>query len=138
MKGPLEGVLLPVIESKYHGWGCGLISHFILVSVQRSLMNSTFSEAACPEVFGYFLSSLSESDQSGPFSAVFAVMFSIPRGGLTNRRPLECAYGMNEWMDYTTVKELLTSSSLIFLNSIKKLSLRLIGYLISSVFFILL
>ena len=91
-------------------------------------MNSTFSEAACPKVFVYFLSSLSESDQSGPFSAVFTVMFSIPRGGLTKRRPLECVYGMNEWMNYRTIKELLTSSSLIFLTSIKKLSLRLVSW----------
>ena len=91
-------------------------------------MNSTFSEAACPKVFVYFLSSLSESNQSGPFSAVFTVMFSIPRGGLTKRRPLECVYGMNEWMNYRTIKELLTSSSLIFLTSIKKLSLRLVSW----------
>ena len=101
-------------------------------------MNSTFSEAACPKVFVYFLSSLSESDQSGPFSAVFTVMFSIPRGGLTKRRPLECVYGMNEWMNYRTIKELLTSSSLIFLTSIKKLSLRLVSWFPLYSFFLIL
>ena len=62
------------------------------------------------------------------FCCVHCNVFSIPRGGLTKRRPLECVYGMNEWMNYRTIKELLTSSSLIFLTSIKKLSLRLVSW----------
>ena len=125
MKGPLAWILLP---RKPLPW-MGLWLNFSFYSginskipYEQHLLWSSMPKSVC--LFSVFL--IWVRSVRAFFCCVHCNVFSIPRGGLTKRRPLECVYGMNEWMNYRTIKELLTSSSLIFLTSIKKLSLRLV------------